>query len=105
MPSSAQHQSTFCTFDEVVRPQIFSIAPPPAKFVSIEPQFLRQCNSGANKCIVPFLDRIIAIPVASRRLSDEPVRIPAGGRPAALHRDGRGKSTGSNGDQRLEGGG
>src|SRR5215831_18369158 len=25
IPSSAQHQSTFCTLDEVVRPQIFSI--------------------------------------------------------------------------------
>src|ERR1700746_805673 len=29
MPSSAQHHSTFCTFDEVVRPQIFSIPLPP----------------------------------------------------------------------------
>src|SRR5580704_11646218 len=30
MPSSAQHHSTFCTLDEVVRPQIFSIEAPPS---------------------------------------------------------------------------
>src|SRR5690348_11955897 len=29
MSSSAQHHSTFCTFDELARPQIFSIARPP----------------------------------------------------------------------------
>src|SRR5581483_7832809 len=29
MPSSAQVHSTFCTLDEVVRPQIFSIRPSP----------------------------------------------------------------------------
>src|SRR5215204_6231434 len=30
MPSSAQHHSTFCTFDEVERPQIFSIVAAPS---------------------------------------------------------------------------
>src|SRR6516162_3384700 len=46
MPSSAQHQSTFWTLDEVVRPQIFSIVAPPVGFSCMEPQFLTQRNSG-----------------------------------------------------------
>src|SRR5215831_7863969 len=45
MPSSAQHQSTFCTLDDVVRPQIFNIVAPPVGFTRIEPQLLVRRNN------------------------------------------------------------
>src|SRR5262249_54810821 len=40
MPSSAQHHSTFWTLDDVVRPQILSIAAPPAGFAVWSLSFL-----------------------------------------------------------------
>src|SRR5467141_4609858 len=40
MPSSAQHHNTFCTLDEVVRPQIFSIAASPITLAYMELSFL-----------------------------------------------------------------
>src|SRR3954454_8423042 len=42
--SSAQHPSTFCTFDDVERPQILSMAIPLIDAVSMEPELRRQRN-------------------------------------------------------------
>jgi len=44
MPSSAQHHRTFCTLEEVARPQIFSIAAALRIGRGMEPQISRQCN-------------------------------------------------------------
>src|SRR5260221_12405870 len=45
MSSSAQHHSPFCTFEELARPQIFSIATPLAlEPVIMEPEFLGERN-------------------------------------------------------------
>src|SRR5215475_5553446 len=56
MPSSAQHHSTFCTLDEVVRPQIFSIAASPITVGRMEPQFPDRRNSGlgeiVSRCVI-----------------------------------------------------
>jgi hypothetical protein len=51
MPSSAQHHNTFCTLDEVVRPQIFSIAASPITLGYMEPQFPARRNSGLGEII------------------------------------------------------
>src|SRR5215475_1454339 len=57
MPSSAQHHSTFCTLDEVVRPQIFSIAASPITVGRMEPQFPARRNSGLGEIIISLHDR------------------------------------------------
>ncbi len=47
IPSSAQHHNTFCTLDEVVRPQIFSMATSLPGAVPMEPQFAGARNGAA----------------------------------------------------------
>src|SRR5580765_8574530 len=49
MPSSAQHHSTFCTFDEVGRPQIFSIFAALRIGSPIGAADSRECNGHAPK--------------------------------------------------------
>src|SRR5438132_2037416 len=44
MSSSAQHHSTFCTFDEVERPQIFSMTDLPRCDGGMEPEISGECN-------------------------------------------------------------
>src|SRR5437588_7449025 len=53
MSSSAQHHSTFCTFDEVVRPQIFSIADLLRCGDGMEPQISGEWNRDGPACYIP----------------------------------------------------
>src|SRR5579864_282372 len=46
--SSAQHHSTFCTLDELARPQIFSMAAfPRDRMLVMEPENAGECNADA----------------------------------------------------------
>src|SRR4029077_8836773 len=108
MPSSAQHQSTFCTLDEVVRPQIFSITTPPARFARMEPQFLTRRNSCPGLISVYVScdwNLNIRRPGRNEEMSDELARVPVDRCAAPLYRGGGGEPTGSGGDRLLEGGG
>src|ERR1700752_2451734 len=67
IPSSAQHHNTFCTLDEVVRPQIFSIADSPITLGHMEPQFPARRNSGLGEIIISLHDREAASTARSQQ--------------------------------------
>src|SRR5258708_37385251 len=67
MPSSAQHHNTFCTLDEVVRPQIFNIAASPITLGYMEPQFPARRNSGPGEIIISLRNREAASTARSQQ--------------------------------------
>src|SRR5438128_2011039 len=84
--SSAQHHSTFWTFDELARPQIFSIEDPPADAIW-SPRFLASATTAPDPAILSRDDQDRARPCSSRARPGGLV-----GRQPAGHRD----------DQKLE---
>src|SRR5215213_4264378 len=94
MSSSAQHHSTFCTFDELARPQIFSIvvilattirlwslslaeratsrlARPPLEKMAAKHRSRRRCPLSASLATIGALLATVFLPAAAHALSSQ----------------------------------
>src|ERR1051326_9301888 len=100
MSSSAQHHKTFCTLDELARPQIFSIASLLASSASWSLRFLESATTGAS----PGVCCHSSFQPQSRQEANEPSH-PRHSCSRTPSRHGLGEPARRRGGQKLEGDG